>query len=174
MVHRAIEVLGGNGAIESFSVLPRLYRDMVVLESWEGTHNVLALQVLRDSGRYQLHEGFLRSMRRELGAVSDATLQPLAETVSGALERFGQMLRRVQAGDAVYQQAHARRVADRAAYVAQAVLLLREAEFELSHGLLTQKPTVATYFVNQHLKPGYDPLLDDDYTARLEQLMRAL
>lgn len=174
MVHRAIEVLGGNGAIESFSVLPRLYRDMVVLESWEGTHNVLALQVLRDMGRYQLHEGFMRSMQRELAAVDAATLQPLTDTVSAALERFGQMVQRVQGGDAVYQQAHARRVADSAAYVAQAVLVLREAQFELSHGLVTYKPTVAEYFVNQHLVPGYDPLLDDDYTQRLAQLMTAL
>ena len=41
VVHRAIEVLGGNGTIEDFSSLPRLYRDAVVYESWEGTHNVL-------------------------------------------------------------------------------------------------------------------------------------
>mgnify|MGYP000450679406 CR=1 FL=1 len=38
-------MLGGNGAIESFSVLPRLLRDNVVFENWEGTHNVLLVQV---------------------------------------------------------------------------------------------------------------------------------
>ena len=43
-----IEVLGGNGTIEDFSVLPRLYRDAIVVESWEGTHNTLCAQVLRD------------------------------------------------------------------------------------------------------------------------------
>ena len=41
VVHSAIEVLGGNGTIEDFSPLPRLYRDSIVFESWEGTHNVL-------------------------------------------------------------------------------------------------------------------------------------
>jgi hypothetical protein len=40
--------LGGNGTIEDFSPLPRLYRDAIVFESWEGTHNVLCAQVLRD------------------------------------------------------------------------------------------------------------------------------
>jgi hypothetical protein len=54
----AIEVLGGNGAIETFSVLPRLLRDNVVYENWEGTHNVLLMQVLRDCRRKALHEGF--------------------------------------------------------------------------------------------------------------------
>jgi acyl-CoA dehydrogenase len=50
-VRNAIEVLGGNGTIEEFSVLPRLYRDSIVYESWEGTHNVLVAQVLADLRR---------------------------------------------------------------------------------------------------------------------------
>jgi acyl-CoA dehydrogenase len=51
VVRRAIETLGGNGTIEDFSPLPRLYRDAIVFESWEGTHNVLCAQVLRDLER---------------------------------------------------------------------------------------------------------------------------
>jgi acyl-CoA dehydrogenase len=51
VVRRGIEALGGNGTIEDFSPLPRLYRDAIVFESWEGTHNVLCMQVLRDLGR---------------------------------------------------------------------------------------------------------------------------
>lgn len=53
-----IEIFGGNGAIEEFSVLPRLLRDAIVCEQWEGTHNVLCAQVLRDLHKYQLHEAF--------------------------------------------------------------------------------------------------------------------
>jgi acyl-CoA dehydrogenase len=45
---RGIEALGGNGTIEDFSPMPRLYRDSIVFESWEGTHNVLCAQALRD------------------------------------------------------------------------------------------------------------------------------
>lgn len=60
MVRLAIEVLGGNGAIEDFSPLPRLYRDAIVTESWEGTHNVLAAQTLRDMQKLRLHEAFLQ------------------------------------------------------------------------------------------------------------------
>lgn len=65
---RGIEVLGGNGAIESFSVLPRLLRDNVVCENWEGTHNVLCQQVLRDCRRLDLHQGFFRVLEGQLGA----------------------------------------------------------------------------------------------------------
>ena len=55
-VRRGIEVLGGNGTIEDFSPLPRLWRDAIVFESWEGTHNVLCAQVLRDLGRFDAVE----------------------------------------------------------------------------------------------------------------------
>jgi alkylation response protein AidB-like acyl-CoA dehydrogenase len=44
----AIECMGGNGTIEDFSILPRLLRDGVVYETWEGAHNVLVAQTFRD------------------------------------------------------------------------------------------------------------------------------
>ncbi len=56
VVRDGIEILGGNGTIEDFSVLPRLYRDAIVYESWEGTHNVIAQQVLNDCVRLQLFD----------------------------------------------------------------------------------------------------------------------
>lgn len=66
-IHRGIEVLGGNGTIETFSVLPRLLRDNVVFESWEGTPHTLRLQVLRDAARLGLHEGFLATLEARVG-----------------------------------------------------------------------------------------------------------
>jgi alkylation response protein AidB-like acyl-CoA dehydrogenase len=58
VIQQGIEILGGNGAIEDFSILPRLLRDNVVYENWEGTHNVLLAQVQRDMRRYRIHEPF--------------------------------------------------------------------------------------------------------------------
>ena len=65
-VNRGIEVLGGNGAIETFSVLPRLLRDNVVYENWEGSHNVLRAQVLRDCARFGLQQGFFAELQQRL------------------------------------------------------------------------------------------------------------
>jgi acyl-CoA dehydrogenase len=56
VARRGIETLGGNGTIEDFSPLPRLWRDGIVFESWEGTHNVLCAQVLRDLARFDAVE----------------------------------------------------------------------------------------------------------------------
>jgi alkylation response protein AidB-like acyl-CoA dehydrogenase len=82
-VNRGIEVLGGNGAIETFSVLPRLLRDNVVYENWEGSHNVLRAQVLRDCARLGVHRGFFAVLRDLLPEhaqeleVDEAALQDL-------------------------------------------------------------------------------------------------
>lgn len=171
MVHRAIEVLGGNGAIESFSILPRLYRDMVVLESWEGTHNVLCLQVLRDISRYNLHESFFRIMMAQLELISHPKLESLLPTVHAALDRIMQMLGQFATNDQRFTEAHSRRLVDQFAYTTQAILLLTEAESELHQSTSTLKPDVVTHFINQHLNPNYDPMSDPEYLPRLARLM---
>lgn len=58
-IHHCIDVLAGNGTIETFSPLPRLFRDSIICENWEGTHNVLQMQILRDILRYNVDEVFL-------------------------------------------------------------------------------------------------------------------
>ena len=66
-----IEILGGNGTIEDFSVMPRLYRDAIVVESWEGTHNTLCAQVFRDFQARRLHEPFFACLEREAEALTE-------------------------------------------------------------------------------------------------------
>lgn len=89
IIMRGIETLGGNGAIESFSVLPRLLRDNVVYENWEGTHNTLIAQTLRDFARHSLHKPFiaiLEQLWRKVEAQSDNTVW------GGSLERLARIL----------------------------------------------------------------------------------
>ncbi len=172
MVHRAIEVLGGNGAIETFSILPRLYRDMMVLESWEGTHNVLCIQVLRDMQRYRIHEPFIRFIQAQLSSVHEDLLREDVLAVESALQHTVYLLSKLD-GEQV-AQAHIRRVVDRFAYIAQAALMLAEAQWELNEGHPTDKPDAVTYFVNRHLRPHYDPMTDADYLPRLERFMTAV
>jgi acyl-CoA dehydrogenase len=67
VIARGIEVLGGNGTIETFSVLPRLLRDNVVFENWEGTNHTLRVQVLRDAVQRGMHAGFFEILEARLG-----------------------------------------------------------------------------------------------------------
>ncbi len=106
VVRRGIETLGGNGTIEDFSPLPRLWRDAIVFESWEGTHNVLCAQVLRDLER--------------LDAVD------LVVERSGASEELASRLRRSVA-DQEFGALHCRRQLDELVRSVQ-VKALRETE----------------------------------------------
>ncbi|HET8739878.1 MAG TPA: acyl-CoA dehydrogenase family protein [Acidimicrobiia bacterium] len=49
-VREALECLGGNGYVEE-SIMPRLYREAPVNAIWEGSGNVIALDVLRAAAR---------------------------------------------------------------------------------------------------------------------------
>ena len=47
-IRSAMSVFGGHGIMEDFSSLPRLFRDAIVNELWEGPRNVLLWQIHRD------------------------------------------------------------------------------------------------------------------------------
>lgn len=174
MVHRAIEVLGGNGAIESFSILPRLYRDMIVLESWEGTHNVLCLQVLRDMARYRIHEPFARYIEAHLGAIAHPQLTAFVPIVREGLHSALAMLSKMSARGDDAQQVGARRLVDTLCDVTALTLLLAEAQDELTQMRPTVKADVIAHYVARHLQPNYDPLDDEEYLPRLQRLMAVI
>jgi len=120
--HRAImcgiETLGGNGAIESFSILPRLIRDNIVCENWEGTHNTLIAQTVRDLGPAGLAPGFFKHLG-QLGATVGAALGPceMADALATALSELGDAVAALSSerdpGLAAYRlKPHAERLAD--------------------------------------------------------------
>jgi alkylation response protein AidB-like acyl-CoA dehydrogenase len=57
--HRAIEIFGGNGCIEDFPVA-KILRDSQILAIWEGTANILSLDILRVMKKNQGHQIFLK------------------------------------------------------------------------------------------------------------------
>ncbi|NMH73451.1 isovaleryl-CoA dehydrogenase [Bacillus sp. RO2] len=80
--HEAIEMHGGNGFIEDF-VTPRLLRDAQVLTVWEGTANILGMEVLRLMGRFKVERIFIESMRERLASLQiDNTMkEPVEEAL---------------------------------------------------------------------------------------------
>ena len=120
---RGIEVLGGNGTIEDFSPLPRLYRDAIVFESWEGTHNVLCAQVLRDCMRFGIHDHLLSWLRAELAGAGGVGADE--QVLSVALEGLEPRLRR-SITDPGHGAAHFRRQLELLVRAVQATCLLTE------------------------------------------------
>jgi putative acyl-CoA dehydrogenase len=108
-----MEVLGGNGYVED-SGLPRLYRQAPLNSIWEGSGNVIALDVLRAMGR---------------SSDSLAAVSAEIELARGADNRFDDAVKRLHAelGDPDGLQLRARRVAGLLALCLQGSLLLRHA-----------------------------------------------
>jgi putative acyl-CoA dehydrogenase len=78
--HEAMECLGGNGYVEE-SLLPRLYREAPVNAIWEGSGNVMCLDVIRALG----HDG--EAARAVLGALADEAADlPGARETARAVE----------------------------------------------------------------------------------------
>lgn len=80
-IRQAMEVLGGNSAIEDFTPLGRLYRDSLVTESWEGTHNVLSAQTFRDMTKLKLHHDWLDWLEQRADTLRNRDSLRLQETL---------------------------------------------------------------------------------------------
>lgn len=92
LVCEAMECLGGNGYVED-SLFPRLYREAPVNAIWEGSGNVMALDVLRAAGRHRASDivDRLAQEARDLPGVDEAVSSirdVLRDPSSGAAARF--------------------------------------------------------------------------------------
>jgi putative acyl-CoA dehydrogenase len=75
-IYEAMECLGGNGYVEE-SVLPRLYREAPVNAIWEGSGNVMCLDVLRALKRDREAADLFDEMAREAAAITGEKVQLL-------------------------------------------------------------------------------------------------
>ncbi|HEX9696112.1 MAG TPA: isovaleryl-CoA dehydrogenase [Actinomycetota bacterium] len=109
----ALECFGGNGYVED-SGMPRLYREAPLNSIWEGSGNVICLDVLRALAKAP---GSLDAFFAELG---------LAEGADARLDAFVKDLRdELATGDDI--EARARRIVERMALALQGSLLVRHA-----------------------------------------------
>lgn len=101
--HEAIEMHGGNGYIEDF-VTPRLLRDAQVLTVWEGTANILGLELIRLVNKFAAHEVFIRHIEtrlESLKATGDVVLlQEHLEKLHRELMAFAEFDAALQSFDA--------------------------------------------------------------------------
>ena len=70
-VYEAMECLGGNGYVEDH-VLARLYREAPVNAIWEGSGNVMALDLLRAGRNTEESVGILAALKEETRALPEA------------------------------------------------------------------------------------------------------
>jgi len=122
-VGEALEALGGNGYVEE-SGMPRLYREAPLNSIWEGSGNVIALDVLRAIGR---EPEAVAAVHAELEAALGVDRR-----FDLAVKELGVLLTAVGQADPREAQGQARQVAGSLAVALQASLLLRHAPAEVA------------------------------------------
>jgi putative acyl-CoA dehydrogenase len=130
-IYEAMECLGGNGYVEE-SVLPRLYREAPVNAIWEGSGNVMCLDVLRALAREpdETRAAFKGLMQE--GAASPALHQHATELIAN-----------VQRGA---DEPHARLMVENLAKVAAAAALAKCAPSAVADAF------IATRLGNRHAR----------------------
>ncbi|MFQ5899283.1 MAG: acyl-CoA dehydrogenase family protein [Candidatus Methylomirabilia bacterium] len=173
VVHHGIEILGGNGTIEDFSVLPRLYRQVPVQESWEGPHNTMMAQILRDALKSKMHDALLGKAEDLLLGLKHPALGEMRDGAGAALHeargRFNRLLRAEPEAAAL----GIRGLVHRVARIFQVSLLLEEADHELAANRPTPLPAMAQLFLNRYVVAGYDPMEDSAYGDLIRRVVES-
>ncbi|MES9683271.1 acyl-CoA dehydrogenase family protein, partial [Gottfriedia acidiceleris] len=124
--HEAIEMHGGNGYIEDF-VTPRLLRDAQVLTVWEGTANILGLEILRLFNKMNGYQVFKSYIEEKL-VETPQTLVDESEIVKKKLEELNEIAHYTSTLDANTQSYNAKKIANRMADLVEAVTALEDAK----------------------------------------------
>ncbi len=127
----AMEILGGNGYIDS-GIMARLYREAPVNSIWEGSGNVMCLDVIRAIEREPATWQALQADLERGASGSGATVSTGAGTGASAADdrRLADCwaeLSEALAAPADVRQALGRRITERLVLAAQAVLMRRHA-----------------------------------------------
>jgi len=172
--NQGIELLGGNGAIESFSVLPRLLRDNVVTENWEGTHNTLTVQWLRDVLVRGMDAPFNRWLRGLFANLPDTgnteleRIRNLGLEATATLNEETQRLRDMEQGLASLK---ARQLSDHSCHLMYAACLAHEAAFAHKEERDDAEDTtlLLQHFWNNRVAPS-EAEQDGNYLTLIERI----
>ena len=170
IIHTAIEILAGNGTIESFSVLPRLLRDNVIYENWEGAHNTLRMQVLRDMQRLGVAEAFVTWLHRRFAGLQDASM---ASRGVAQVKALGQELAALADVSPEVAGLRMRPISDTMGRLAAAACYASQAEFELRTSGDDTAAGLLSWFWKRRIEPSAAPA-DEGTLATLKRLSASI
>ena len=151
-----VESFGGAGYVEDTG-LPRLLRDAQVLPIWEGTTNVLSLDVLRAGARDGGFDACAREVAALASATRDADLVASARAAVAAVDHARAWLSRTGTGDPAALEAGARRFTLTLARALELALLARHGQWSRDQEHDGRGAAAALRFARH----GVD-LIDDD------------
>ncbi|MFB6083680.1 MAG: acyl-CoA dehydrogenase family protein [Halorientalis sp.] len=149
----ACEILGGNGYVDGFTT-ERMLRDSQVLPIWEGTSNVLSLDVLRVLNREAAHEALFPLVEDSLDTAEHPHLDDLAATVEAEFTDLQEAMLSLATESEDYAQHEAKQLADYVFDVVTAALLIERAQDAIDERDDARKALVAEWFVETRFEQG--------------------
>lgn len=132
VISEVLECFGGAGYVEDTG-LPVLLRDAQVLPIWEGTTNVLSLDMLRVMEKSDALQRLLTELRHRLDTAAHPEVAPVASMTRALLQNLESRGSEV-AANPLSAQTHARQFAYAMTRAVCAVLLLEHADWALRAG----------------------------------------
>jgi alkylation response protein AidB-like acyl-CoA dehydrogenase len=105
-----LEVFGGAGYIEDTGI-PQLVRDNQVFSLWEGTTNVMALDLLRAIKKDQSFSVFVMMFRKKCKSYEAGEFKAEVRILTSALEQLGEIEKDSEEKSVAEQEAQAREIA---------------------------------------------------------------
>ncbi|MGP4015088.1 acyl-CoA dehydrogenase family protein [Saccharopolyspora sp. 5N708] len=149
----AMEIRGGNGYIEDW-VNPRLVRDAHLGSIWEGSSNVIALDVLRCIRKDNAHELLADTAQHRLERIGDVDVAAGAEQLLADVARLRALGKSLLAEGDEYAQAMCGEFTTLAAHTITAALLFEQADHEARTGLGYRKLLVANTYLHHIMRPS--------------------
>ena len=164
----ALEMRGGNGYVEDW-VNPRLLRDTIVNVIWEGSSNVIVLDVARAVRREGAASALFGMLHQRLQSLQHAIVVPVAGQVQALVNSLAERLRELERLDSESAQLPMRGLVERMAQLTIVTLLLEQAEAELlreTEGTGKRKWLIVLLFLHRHILVHPDGwAADNDPTA---------
>ncbi len=149
LASQAVEVHGGNGYIEDWPVARQL-RDAQCHTIWEGTENIICLDVMRALRDEQVLDAAFGALGARTGD-GVAMLDRSRERLLRAQGEIREALMFLSRAERDLAQLRARAFANYLADAVEAALLLEEAEWEMEHRGNARKALIAHLYVQSHL-----------------------
>ncbi|HJR50674.1 MAG TPA: acyl-CoA dehydrogenase family protein, partial [Gemmatimonadales bacterium] len=148
----AMNVRGGNGYIEEW-VNPRLLRDAYLGAIWEGSANVVALDVQRAILKDDGLEALTAFMAERIGRVAEPAAKPSVDLVKGHLETVTRQAAAWTAQPAAERELGARPAADTLYHLLAGSLLLAEGQLLRERDGSYRKLLAAGLYLKRWLEP---------------------
>jgi hypothetical protein len=146
----AIEVHGGNGYIEDWP-LTRQLRDGQCHPIWEGTENIVAIDVVRAIEREGVLGPVLERVERALADADHAVLASTRDAVRSYVSDVQEAVAYIAGAPKDVARLHPRRIARFLTNLVSGALLVEQAAWELETSGSARKAAVARLYANVHL-----------------------